>query len=69
MIGAVGGTNPCPPSPHYIVGYANGAKSVNPDIEVVVQYVSPDPDARRLTIQAGGKAFAQQLLTANPTPT
>ncbi|MEX2547556.1 MAG: BMP family ABC transporter substrate-binding protein [Chloroflexota bacterium] len=67
VIGAVGGTYSVPAVPNYIVGYANGAKSVNPNIQVVVQYVSPNPDAAAFADQAGGKAFAQQMLTANPT--
>ncbi|MGI8928696.1 MAG: BMP family ABC transporter substrate-binding protein [Candidatus Limnocylindrales bacterium] len=65
VIGAVGGTYSVPAIPNYIVGYANGAKSVNPAIQVVVQYVSPNPDAAAFADQAGGKAFAQQMLTAN----
>jgi len=67
VIAAVGGTYSVPAVPNYIVGYANGAKSVNPNIQVVVQYVSPNPDAAAFADQAGGKAFAQQLLAANPT--
>jgi len=67
VIAAVGGTYSVPAVPNYIVGYANGAKSINPDIQVVVQYVSPNPDAAAFADQAGGKAFAQQLLAANPT--
>jgi basic membrane protein A and related proteins len=66
VIAAVGGTYSVPAVPNYIVGYANGAKSVNADIQVVVQYVSPNPDAAAFADQAGGKAFAQQLLSANP---
>jgi basic membrane protein A len=66
VIGAVGGTYSVPAVPNYIVGYANGAKSVNPNIQVVVQYVSPNPDAAAFADQAGGKAFAQQMLAANP---
>jgi len=66
VIAAVGGTYSVPAVPNYIVGYANGAKSVNPDIEVVVQYVSPNPDTAAFFDQPGGKAFAQQLLAANP---
>lgn len=65
-IAAIGGTYSVPAVPNYIVGYANGAKSVNPDINVVVQYVSPNPDAAAFNDQPGGKAFAQQLLAANP---
>jgi len=66
VIAAVGGTAAVPAVPNYIVGYANGARSVNPDIEVVVQYVSPQPDATAFADAAGGKAFAQQLLAGNP---
>ena len=66
VIGAVGGTWSVPAVPNYIVGYANGARSVNPDIDVVVQYVSPQPDAAAFADAAGGKAFAQQMLAANP---
>ncbi len=66
VIAAVGGTASVPAVPNYIVGYANGARSVNPNIEVVVQYVSPQADAAAFADAAGGKAFAQQLLAANP---
>jgi basic membrane protein A len=66
VIAAVGGTWSVPAVPNYIVGYANGARSVNTDIQIVVQYVSPNPDAAAFADQAGGKAFAQQLLAANP---
>jgi basic membrane protein A len=65
VIGAVGGTYAVPAVPNYIVGYANGARSVDPAIEVVVQYVSPQPDAAAFADAAGGKAFAQQMLAAN----
>ena len=42
VIGAVGGIESVPPVKAYIAGYENGAKSVNPDIEVLVSYVSDD---------------------------
>jgi len=42
VIGAVGGIESVPPVKAYIAGYENGAKSVNPDIEVLVSYVSED---------------------------
>ncbi|MGZ5422771.1 MAG: BMP family ABC transporter substrate-binding protein [Aeromicrobium sp.] len=67
VIAAVGGTWAVPAVPNYIVGYANGAKSVNPNIQVVVQYVSPQADAAAFADAAGGKAFASQLLASNPT--
>jgi basic membrane protein A len=61
-IAAVGGTAVVPAVVNYIAGYANGAASVNPDIEVEVQYVSEAPDAAAFNDPAGGKAFAEQLL-------
>ncbi len=42
VIGAVGGIESVPPVKAYIGGYENGAKLVNPDIEVLVSYVSED---------------------------
>ena len=42
VIGAVGGTN-VPAVVRYRDGYINGAKSVNPDIEVLYQESNPDP--------------------------
>ena len=42
VIGTVGGINTIPAVLSYIGGYVNGAKSVNPDIEVLVSYVSDD---------------------------
>ena len=42
VVGAVGGINTIPAVVSYIGGYVNGAKSVNPDIEVLVSYVSDD---------------------------
>jgi basic membrane protein A and related proteins len=65
-IAAVGGTAAVPAVPNYIMGYANGAKSVNPNINVQVQYVSPNPDAAAFNDQSGGKAFAQQMLSTTP---
>jgi basic membrane protein A and related proteins len=42
VIGAVGGIDTIPAVVSYIGGYVNGAKSVNPDAEVLVSYVSDD---------------------------
>ncbi|MGI8999757.1 MAG: BMP family ABC transporter substrate-binding protein, partial [Candidatus Limnocylindria bacterium] len=42
VIGAIGGIESIPPVVAYIAGYENGAKLVNPDIEVLVSYVSED---------------------------
>ena len=42
-VGAVGGTAVIPAVVNYIEGYAQGALSVNPDVEVVIAYVSTQP--------------------------
>ena len=42
VIGTVGGIESIPPVKAYIGGYHNGALSVNPDVEVLISYVSED---------------------------
>ncbi|HEX7197296.1 MAG TPA: BMP family ABC transporter substrate-binding protein [Candidatus Limnocylindria bacterium] len=42
VIGTIGGIESVPPVKAYIGGYENGAKSVNPDVEVLISYVSED---------------------------
>ncbi len=64
-IAAIGGTKVVPAVANYIAGYANGAASVNPNIKVEQQYVSEAPDAKAFNDPAGGKAFAEQLLSQN----
>jgi basic membrane protein A len=64
-IAAVGGTASVPAVPNYIAGYINGAKSLKADIKTVVQYVSAAPDKAAFADAPGGKAFAQQMLSAN----
>ena len=65
-IAAVGGTAVIPAVVNYIEGYANGAKSINPDAVVTVTYVSGAPDAAAFNDPAGGQAIAQQLLAQDP---
>jgi basic membrane protein A len=59
-IGAVGGTN-VPAVVNYWRGYENGAKSVNPDIEVLYQEADPNP-AVGFNDQAKGRAIAGQFI-------
>jgi basic membrane protein A len=66
QIAAVGGTQVVPAVPNYIVGYENGARSINPDINVTVVYASGAPDAAAFNDPAGGQALAQQMLQQNP---
>ena len=42
VIGTIGGIESIPPVKAYIGGYHNGALSVNPDVEVLISYVSED---------------------------
>jgi Uncharacterized ABC-type transport system, periplasmic component/surface lipoprotein len=64
-IAAIGGTAVVPAVPNYMIGYYNGAKSVNPNIKVDLSYVSAAPDTKAFNDPAGGKAFADQLLSQN----
>ena len=65
-IGAVGGTASVPAVPNYILGYKNGALSVDPNVKVEIGYVSAAPDKTAFADPAAGTAFATQMLTANP---
>jgi basic membrane protein A len=65
-IAAVGGTKLVPAVVNYIIGYENGALSVNPNIKVELGWVSPAIDNKAFNDPAGGKAFAQQMLQTNP---
>jgi basic membrane protein A len=65
-IAAIGGTATVPAVPNYMIGYLNGAKSVNPNIKVDLKYVSGAPDTKAFNDPAGGKAAADQLLSQNP---
>ena len=63
---AIGGTASVPAVPNYIVGYLNGAKSVNPNIKVELPVRLAPPRTRpRSPIRPAGKAFAKQMLSAN----
>jgi len=61
VIGAVGGIDSVPPVVAYIGGYVNGAKSVNPDIEVLVSYVSDDITTA-FNDPTTGAALAEQMI-------
>ncbi|MBA3777937.1 MAG: BMP family ABC transporter substrate-binding protein [Chloroflexi bacterium] len=61
VIGAVGGIDTIPPVVDYITGYENGAKSVNPDIEVLTTYVSDDI-TKAFNDPATGKSIGEQMI-------
>ena len=56
VIAAVGGQSDVPPVVNFIAGYANGAASVNPDIEVLAQYTETFTDP------VVGRSTAEQLI-------
>lgn len=64
-IAVIGGASFIPAVANYANGYAAGARSVNPDIKVEIQYVSDDLN-KAFNDPAGGKAFTEQLLSLNP---
>jgi basic membrane protein A and related proteins len=61
VIGAIGGIDSVPPVVAYIAGYENGAKSVNPDIEVLVSYVADDITVA-FNDPTTGAALAEQMI-------
>ena len=65
VIAALGGSNTIPPVVSYMRGYENGAKSVNPDVTVNLQYVSDDL-GKAFNDPAGGTAFAEQFMQQVP---
>ncbi len=64
-IAAIGGTAVVPAVPNYMIGYYNGAKSVNSSIKVDLSYLSGAPDATAFNDPTAGKAAADQLLSQN----
>jgi len=61
VIGAVGGINTIPPVVSYIRGYQNGAKSVNPNVNVLIQYASTDITKAFVSPDLG-KTIAEQMI-------
>jgi len=64
-IAVIGGASFIPAVANYANGYAAGAKSVNPDIKVEIQYVSDDL-GKAFNDPAGGTAFAEQFMQQVP---
>ena len=61
VIGAVGGIDTIPAVVSYIGGYVNGAKAVNPDVEVLVSYVSDDI-TKAFNDPTTGASIADQMI-------
>ncbi len=64
-VGAIGGINLVPAVVRYIQGYEMGAKSVNPDINVVSDYVSTSDFGVAFNDPGTGKTFADQFIQTN----
>jgi basic membrane protein A len=65
-IAAIGGTASVPAVPNYIVGYGNGARSVDPNVQVHTVYLSPAPDAKAFNDPAEGNLQTTQLMSLYP---
>ena len=61
VIGTIGGIESIPAVKLYIGGYHNGALSVNPDIEVLISYVSEQIE-NAFNDPAAGAAIAEQMI-------
>jgi len=65
-IGAIGGITLCGPCIRYIQGFKLGAESINPDIKLVVGWVSESDFVKAFNDPVTGKSFGQQFLQQNP---
>jgi basic membrane lipoprotein Med (substrate-binding protein (PBP1-ABC) superfamily) len=65
-MGAIGGITLCGPCIRYIQGFELGAKSVNPDINVVTTYITDADFTLAFNDPVAGKQFGEDFLTANP---
>lgn len=64
-IGAIGGITLCGPCIRYIQGYKLGAESINPDIKVVVAWVTDSDFVKAFNDPVTGKSFGEQFLQQN----
>ena len=65
-IGAIGGITLCGPCIRYIQGFKLGAESINPDIKLVVSWVTESDFIKAFNDPVTGKSFGAQFLTQNP---
>jgi basic membrane protein A len=64
-IGAIGGITLCGPCIRYIQGFKLGAESINPDIKLVVAWVTDSDFVKAFNDPVTGKSFGQQFLQQN----
>jgi len=65
-IGAISGITLCGPCTRYIQGYKLGAESINPNIKVVVAFVTQSDFVKAFNDPVTGKSFGAQFLQQNP---
>jgi basic membrane protein A len=65
-IGAIGGITLCGPCIRYMQGFKLGAESINPDIKLVVSWVTESDFVKAFNDPVTGKSFGQQFLQQNP---
>jgi len=65
-IGAIGGITLCGPCIRYIQGFKLGAESINPDIKLVLGWVTESDFVKAFNDPVTGKSFGQQFLQQNP---
>jgi basic membrane protein A len=65
-IGAIGGITLCGPCIRYIQGFKLGAESINPDVKLVVAWVTESDFVKAFNDPVTGKSFGQQFLQQNP---
>lgn len=65
-IGAISGITLCGPCTRYIQGYKLGAESINPNIKVVVAWVTESDFTKAFNDPVTGKSFGAQFLQQNP---
>lgn len=61
VIGTIGGIFDIPPVPQYMGGFHNGALSVNPDVEVLTEFVSDDI-TKAFNDPGTGRTIAEQMM-------
>jgi basic membrane protein A len=64
-IGAIGGITLCGPCIRYIQGFKLGAESINPDIKLVVGWVTESDFVKAFNDPVTGKSFGEQFLQQN----
>ncbi len=64
-LGAIGGITLCGPCIRYIQGFKLGAESINPDIKLVVSWVTESDFVKAFNDPVTGKSFGQQFLQQN----